>query len=243
MKTFIGTGLVGLACLVLAANASAMTILQGEGSAVTTVDRFANFDSLTVNNTSELDIYAENGLGITTANQNWGADPPTPPFVLNPFHIEPVPTAFYADAWENLEWVTIQTTDSKPIYGLEFMYGNTWTTGDLSGVPPYSPWGRSDATFEFQEWRGGAMVDTGSQTFLALGTVVGFYDPAGFEQLLVRATSNLSGVPNSQALALDNLKVQLEPVPEARIDAMLAVGFGVLAVMGCRRKLEEVSAA
>jgi hypothetical protein len=42
---------------------------------------------------------------------------------------------------------------------------------------------------------------------------------------------------------LDNLKVQLEPVPEARIDAMLAVGFGVLAVMGRCRKLEEVSAA
>jgi len=236
MKYFLSISVISLTCLAFAAPTSAMEIQYGAGSAVTTVDRFANFDSLTITNSMELDAYAENALSITTGNQNWGADPPAAPFVLNPFHIEPTPTAFYAGAWENLQWVTIQTTDSRPIYGLEFMYGNTWTTGDLSGVPPYSPWGISDATFEFQEWRGGTMVATGSQTFLALGTIVGFYDQGGYDQLLVRATSSLSGVPNSQALAMDNLQVQLSPTTIPEPSTMLLVG-GALTCLGLFRRL------
>ena len=155
--------------------------------------------------------------------------------MLNPFHIVPTPPAFYAGAWENLTWVTIQTVDSKPIYGLEFMYGNTWTTGDLSGNPPYSPWGRDDATFEFQEIRGGNVVDSGSQKFLALGTIVGFYDPDGFDRLLVRATSDLSGAPNSQALALDDLRVQLAPTGVAEPASVVLLTIGLVAIGFSRR--------
>jgi hypothetical protein len=215
------------ACLVSNANVFAGVGLSfGTGSAVTSVDRQATFSTLTITNTQELDIYFENGLSITTANQNWGADPPAPPYTLNPFHILPQPTAFYAGAWENMEWVNIQTTDSKRIYGLEFMYGNTWTTGDLSGNPSYSPWGINDATFEYQEWRGGTMVDSGGVANLPLATIVGFADSAGFDQFLVRATSARSGNPDSNAIAFGYMKAQLTAVPEP---GSLVVWAGVVA--------------
>ena len=204
---------IGAVCFLSNQNVFDLTLSFGTGSAVATVDRAATFPTLTIANTSELGAYSENGLSITTGNQNWGADPPPAPYVLNPFHIDPTPSNFYAVAWANAEWVTIQTTDAKPIFGLEFMYGNTWTTGDLSGNPPYSPWGRYDATFEYQEWRGGTMVDSGSVAFLGLATIVGFYDSAGFDQLLVRATTASNGSTN--AIALANVSAQLSAVPLA----------------------------
>lgn len=196
------------ACVVFGDRAYAVTTQTvGAGSAVTTLDRAATFDSLTSVNVVHLDIYSEGGLSITTSGDSWAADLTSAP-TLDPFHgVNGTDRAFYAIAWGNNDWVTIQTTNLASIHGLEFMYGNTWTTGDIYG--PY-PWGNHGAALEWQTWKNGSLVSSGIVTpILEMGTIIGFSDAAGFDQLLVRSTIASSGDPTLQAIALDNLQVQL----------------------------------
>jgi len=213
----------------LCAGAGHATTIQteGAGSAVTSVDRSATFDSLTSSNAVNLDTYQEGGLSITTASTSWGEDPTLA--TLDPFHgANGADRAFYAMANGSDTWVTIATTDAQKIFGVEFMYGNTWTTGDIYG--PY-PWGNHDAILEWQTLdQNGNVISSGSVgggPLLEMGTIVGFYDPNGFTSLQVQAT-----LPNQtvQALALDNLKVQLQPVPEPSTLWLLGLGAGFLGI-------------
>jgi hypothetical protein len=63
------------------------------------------------------------------------------------------------------------------------------------------------------EWRtlnNGVAVSSGQigpSPTLPVGTVLGFYDSVGFDQLLVRCRIENSASPNLQALAMDNLVV------------------------------------
>jgi hypothetical protein len=106
----------------------------------------------------------------------------------------------------NYDWVTIQTNDGRKIYGLEFLYGNGWTTGQLNG--PY-PWGNDFAYLEWKSLVGGKVVSSGQVNPISVGTVVGFKDPNGFDQLMVRAPHPNAVNPNFQELAIDNLEVAL----------------------------------
>jgi hypothetical protein len=218
----------------LVAHGNAATIESlGDGSAVTRTDRAATFDLLTRYNTVNLDTYAEQSLKITTASTSWGEDPALA--LMDPFHgTNHGDKAFYATANGSDTWVTIRTTDARPIFGLEFNYANTWTTGDVYG--PY-PWGDAAALLEWQSWKGGALVSAGSfQNFgLPMGTRVGFYDALGFDRLLVRATV---GDPKLQAIALDNLAVQLTalpaPVPELATTSLYGMGLSLLGLCALR---------
>jgi len=210
--------IIGGACVGFVGRANGETIQTlGAGSAVTSIARSATFDALTSTNVVHLDTYSEGGLSITTSGDSWAADWESPGWAdrLDPFHLPNwTDRAFYAIAWGNNDWVTIQTTpDSLGISGLEFMYGNTWTTGDIYGQ---YPWGNQNAIVEWQTWVGDTMVSSGTvgdAQILALGTILGFNDPGGFERLLVRSTIANSGDPNLQAIALDNVHVQLVPEP------------------------------
>jgi hypothetical protein len=198
----------------LAAGTLCAATLQtiGADSAVALVDRSATFDSLNSTNTQELGNYSEGGLSITTGNQSWAADPPLAAR-LDPFHGAAAPDrGFFCVAWENLEWTSIRTTNRAVIHGIEFVYGNGWTTGDIFGQ---YPWGNSDAVLVWQTWQAGTNVSSGSVPFLAMGTIVGFYDPAGFDELLMKATSTASGDTNLNALALDNVSAMLTNIPPA----------------------------
>lgn len=57
----------------------------------------------------------------------------------------------------------------------------------------------------------------GPVPLLQPGTVLGFFDPTGFDQLLVRATIAGSGDPTLQAIALDAVQVMLTNRPPAPI--------------------------
>lgn len=227
---------IGATCLVFSGAGIASTIqTEGSGSAVTSVGRSATFDSMTSSNAVNLDTYAENGLSITTASTSWGEDPTLAP--LDPFHgANGADHAFYAMANGSDTWVAIQATDSKKIFGVEFMYGNTWTTGDIYG--PY-PWGNNNAVVNWQTWSGGSMVSSGTiggGPLLQMGTILGFYDPAGFDTLLVDATIPNYPGPYLQAIALDNLNVQLAPVPEPETYALMLTGLGFVGAMARRSK-------
>jgi hypothetical protein len=63
---------------------------------------------------------------------------------------------------------------------------------------------------------------------MEMGTILGFFDPAGFDRLLLRCTSAASGDPNLQALALDNLRVDLHP---HNIPAVSGFGLGLIVVL------------
>ena len=191
----------------------ATTQTQGPGSAVSSVDLSATFDALNATTVVHLENFTEGTLKVTTSADSWAAD-----FAmaasLDPFNgATGVDRGFYAISSGNNDWVTIQTTNLALIHGVEFIYGNTWTTGNSQ-----QPWGNPNAVVEWQTWRNGVLVSTGAvgATFqLQLGTVLGFYDPAGFDQLLVRATISSSGDPTLQAIALDSLNVMLTNRPPA----------------------------
>jgi hypothetical protein len=197
-------------CLCVSSALAETTPTLGDGSAVSLIARQATFDGLTyLHNGTSLSDYTEHQLFIGTSGDSWvGAGPTSPPF-FNPFHLglDPATQAFYFPYEGSTEWTVIRATDSRLIFGLEFLYGNGWTTGDIYGVP----WGNSTAFLEWKTFRQGALVSTGVQglnQMLMVGTVVGFCDPDGFDQLQVRCRIANSFDPNLQALALDDLKVQ-----------------------------------
>ena len=204
------TAILAGAWLMIHTGASAETTQTiGAGSAVVSIDRAATFDPLIVNGTP-LSDYTEDRLVIATEGDSWVGD--GYPTVFDPFHgANDTDHAFYFPYGGSPDWVRIHTTDSKPIFGIEFMYGNGWTTGD-----PYGqyPWGNHDAVVEWQTWANGALVSSGLigvSPILEMGTIVGFYDPVGIDELWVKCTISNSYPPDYQALALDNLHVQLCP--------------------------------
>lgn len=216
-------------CLPLTPPLNAATLqTYGPGSAVSSVDRSANFDQLTSVNIVHLENYTDSGLSITTSADSWAADL-NMSALLDPFHgANGADRAFYAISAGNQDWVTIQATNLAVTHGIEFMYGNTWTTGDAQ-----YPWGNANAVLEWQTWLNQALVSTnvvGPTPLLNMGTVIGFYDPAGFDQLLIRATISTSGDPTLQAVALDHLNVMFTNQPPAPV--IYGSDFGIAPATG-----------
>ncbi len=206
---------------------AATTPTIGPGSAVSVADRFDNFDALDYNGRgTPLSDYQSNGLYVrTNGNSYYGDDfygriQPSLTY-FNPFHlIGDVPVGYsyypagggfyfpYDGDFGNTDWVSISATDAKRIYGVEFLYGNGWTTGAIYG--PY-PWGNDSAVLDWKTYNGNTLVSSGTFGPWAVGNVLGFSDPTGFDRLMIRCTHPNSGDPNLEELALDNLLVQLHP--------------------------------
>lgn len=214
LRTIVWLLLAGACCLTVGRAVTVQTI--GAGLAVSVVERMATFDALNATNTGELGNYQEGGLSVTTGNQSWGADPPLAA-KLDPFHGATAPDrGFFCVAWENTEWTSIRTTNRAAMHGVEFVYGNGWTTGDIYGQ---YPWGNSGAVLLWQTWRNGTNVSSGSVGdlgMLPVGTVVGFYDASGFDELTMKAIMPVNGT-NVNALALDNVNVMLTNTPPAPV--------------------------
>jgi hypothetical protein len=250
--TSIGFVMVAMACIAFGNEAVAATFQTfGPGSAVTSFDRSTNFDDLDfAHNGTPLSDYQTNGLSVTTNGNSYYGDntvgqigidgiiTSNSPY-FNPFHLTSasgpgesyinVGGGFYFPydgSLGNTDWITIQTIDAMPIYALEFLYGNGWTNGDIFGP---LPWGSNNAVLEWQTYRANSLVSSGFVT-TNVGTVIGFSDLNGFDQLRVRATAN--SIPaDLQELALDNLNVQLV-VPEPSTMALATLGG--LALLGSK---------
>ncbi len=232
---------LGGVLLAIAACAGAATVqTEGAGSAVSIVDRATTFDDLDyTHNGTTLSDYSSNGLYVRVDGDSFAGNGPASWPYLNPFHINSPgspPGAYYYPgggfSCPNLGsygWVTIETTDATTIYGVEFLYGNGWTTGDIDGSLTGYPWGNAGAYVEWQTLRAGTVVSSGQigpDPVLNLGVVLGFFDPDGFDQLLVRCRHPNSYDPALQVLAMDDLNVQLT-VPEPATLALLAALSGV----------------
>ena len=224
---------VGACVLISGAVSATTTQTFGDGSAVEFVDRSATFDGLDyLHNGTPLSDYTEDMLKIGTEGDSFTGEGPSVQPYANLFHIpmDPATQAFYYPYGGNSTWVTIEATDQKKIYALEFLYGNGMATGDLYSVP----WGNTNGYVDWQTLSGGSIVSSGQigpNPILPLATVLGFTDPNGFDQLQVMCRI---GGSSHQALALDNLKVQMTPVPEPSTLLALGSALGIFAAM--RRK-------
>jgi hypothetical protein len=209
--------------LLVAPVCAGTTQTLGQGSAVVTADRSATFDALNyAGRETPLSDYQTNGLFVrTNGNSYYGDDARGTVFTVgipfNPFHLTNALDYSYADVGGgfyfpydagpgNFDWVTIQTNDGRKIYGLEFLYGNGWTTGNITG--PY-PWGNSLAYLEWKTFVGATVVSSGIAERVPVGMVVGFSDPNGFDSIMLRAPHPTSVDPNFQEIAMDNLNVAL----------------------------------
>lgn len=218
-------------CATLAGVSAGLTTQTlGDGSAVTSIDRVATFDTLTyIHNGTALSDYSEDSLFVRTSGDSFSGFGPGQPPYFNPFHtaLDPATQAFYYPDGGSQESVTIETTDSQPMFALEFLYGNGWTTGDIYGVP----WGNDNAWVTWQTFKGANLVSSGQvgpDPLLPVGTVIGFVDPDGFDRLVMRCQIANQNDPTVQALALDDLHVQVTPVPEPASLMLLGLGSVLL---------------
>jgi hypothetical protein len=172
----------------VASTQAATVLTTGAGSAVTRVDRLATFDSITRDHI-DLSAYTEDGLSIAVPNQS---------AVGHDFFGTGVLTALYYGRGGDTSFVTIKTTDATEIFGLEFLFGH----------------GFSDSTnvdLGWETWNDGMLVSSGVLDDPAKGTVVGWSDTGGFDELRVGAGHGPYSFGDQQAIALDNVRVELIP--------------------------------
>jgi hypothetical protein len=191
----------------------------GSGSAVSAADYAADFNAFTDTNLSN---YTEDGLSVTTVGFDY--------YTFDPFGGAGDGSSFFYPAGAtNGNWVTIETTDLAPIGGVEFLYGNGWTNGLFDSAGNYL-FGLDTAVLYWQTLNGG-VVDSSGSVVLDVGTVVGFSDPTGFDELQVSATRGPGATPGVNALALDNLVVQLAPPPAVADGGGCELTFALGAVL------------
>jgi hypothetical protein len=221
---------------------SETTFSYGEGSAVASIDLSTTFDQLDfAHNGTALSDFSTSGINVSTNGNSyygdnaWGVINSSSTY-FNPFHLAgdhaysyaPVGGGYYFaydGEFGNSDWVTISLSTRAKMYGVEFLYGNGWTTGDIYGTNTGYPWGNSSAFLEWKTYSVGKLVSSGTagvDSSVMVGEVVGFSDPNGFDQLMVRCTTPGNG--NLQELALDNLNVQTSAVPEPSAMVLLALG-------------------
>lgn len=184
---------------------AAVTQTIGAGSAITVIDRSATFAPITTSG-MDLSAYSENQLSITVPDSSYVG--------FDAFGGGDVTQIFYGSGG-NTSYVTINTTDNVPIRGVEFLIGNGNFTSATNVV--------------WEAWKAGSLV--GSGTFVTpWGTVVGWNDPSGFDELRVGAWGGgaYTAFGQEQAIAIDNVNVQITPRAPVQIPTLSEWGMIIL---------------
>lgn len=211
MKNNLIFALAFVACLAAPTLSQAAVVQStGAGSAVTTVDASANFES--VNALSGLN-YTENGLFFTRTGLNSnpcgyaGCSGHSGFAGFSGNYMYGVGEGYY----------TIAATGTNTFSGLEFAFG--------------SGFGGTSAAGAWQAYNNAALVGSGTFTGL-FGSTIGFSDVAGFDEL--RYTGSFFGF---SAPAFDTVRAQYvttQAVPEPA--SMALFGLGLAALAGLRRR-------
>ncbi|MEM6374026.1 MAG: VPLPA-CTERM sorting domain-containing protein [Pseudomonadota bacterium] len=205
----------------LSGAASAATMVTtGAGSAVTTADRTATFDSLITSNLN-LSGYSEDGLNVTVNDVSF-----TPFDPFNGMGGGPN-SGFHYGRGGNASFVTISSATNEIFSGVEFRVGN----GNFS----------STSNVVWETLLNG--VSVGSGTFsTATGGFVGWTDTGGFDTLRVGAAGNFyTAFGQSQSIALDDLSAQVRdmtpPIPLPAGGLLLLSGLAGVAALKRRKGL------
>jgi hypothetical protein len=221
-------GLLSLLCFMLPGSlrAGTVTVFMNSTGAVASADRSATFDSVTTG--TSLTSYSEDGLlfSIPGATAFEGFTPAPAGFSGN----------FFYPSGGSLNPLTITTTDSALLYGIQFFLGSGFSSQDPAGAL---------LPIAYQLSLGVNVL--GSGTFDAVqtstGYLVGFRDPSGFGTLTI---TNCGVDPctlgSVNAIAIDNVTADitapLTTVPEPTSLMLLGTGLLGLMALAARSKRE-----
>lgn len=219
MKKLLVGMATGAILTMLTVQAEAVPVFStGAGNSVTVANYSATFN--TIGTGSPLLNYTEDNLIVSVNTTAWSGFSPGPGFDAN----------FHYGRGGNYSYVSISTADSQEISGLEFLLGSGFANGGGSG---YLGW---------QVYNDATLVGSGNSDLMQAGTVVGWKDSDGFDELRVAFFNGSSDTFGAfQAIALDNLKVQTvsspaSPVPEPATMLLFGTGIAGLAAVARRKK-------
>lgn len=204
----------GVLAVGAAMQAQAVPLLtSGAGSVVDTADRTATFNGLASGHS--LNPYTEGGLVLRAndvAYTDFDADGASSQFSGGYFYADGGINGFYA----------LTTSLSELMFGVEFALGSGYFS-DLSD---------GNSSILWQTYRGGLLTGSGSGLY-ALGTIVGIGDDDGFDRLLL---ANDQAGQSINALAMDNLRVDLSPVSVPEPGTLALFGLGLVGLAAMRRR-------
>ena len=228
MKSFRYWLLTAVALTPVGAWEAQASVVQsvGSGSAVTSVDRSATFDSITTNGI-DLASYAEGLLSITVPDISFVGSS------FNPF-LDFTSTRLHYGDGGNTDFVTLRGTDSAVFSGLEMKVG--------LGL------GGPDTRVSWETYLTGSLTGFGTFT-VAKGTIAGWADDmTGFDELRVIGDDGSLINPSLdfgdfQAIALDDVDVQLRsagviPEPTTSVVWLLLGCIGITFSTWRRRRRE-----
>ena len=178
-----------LLCL-LGSNAHASLVFSTT-QVVTSADRVATFDSLETNGLS-LANYSESSLSVSVSNFNYQGFEAFGPGDTRS-------TGFYYEDAGNNDYVSIRGTDNAAFTALDFLLGD----GHGNSI--------ANTNLQWQAFLGGELIGAGVESGVAKGSVVGWYDVLGFDELRVAAGSAKlePGFGLHQSIAIDDLRAEL----------------------------------
>jgi hypothetical protein len=227
MLSRFAAAVVAICAMLGPSSISAATIQTfGSGSAVTSIDATANFES---NASLFSNPYTENGLvftrvGLTLNNNGCGfagcGGAATFPGTSGNY--------FYGSTTSSGGYIEIDT--ALTFTALEFVFG--WS------VPHAVVW---------ETLLDGNVVGSGSLTGIAGGTIFGFANTTGFDELRIAssATGSVSFNSGDSSPSIDTVRAQFAvgAVPEPSTWAMMILGFSGVGYMTYRRRKVAALAA
>ncbi len=201
------------------ATAGAVTMFSS-GATVDVATRTATFDSLTSNGI-DLSAYTENMMMFSVNDISYqGFNAFTPG--------DGRTTGFHYGSGGNNSYVTITATDNSVFGAFDFLLGD--------GQNPQP----TNVTWE--AYLNGVLTGSGLESGVARGTVMGWYDLFGFDELRVAAASSETspGWGNHQSIAIDDFRagsaLASNPVPVPAALPLFGTGLAIMGIIGWRRK-------
>ena len=225
LRSVIGAAM-GLSLIGIAASANAAPMFTtGIGSAVSSADRSATFDSVT--DGQDLSNYSEDGLRLAKPGDALCQPGSGCHFIFTGRYGFSGGHMYTGDSGI----LSIGTTDASKIVGLELLLGSGSISGDTTGY--------------WEIYSNSILIGSGSIPQFAFPQVIGFSDPSGFDELRIGMTSSATP-PTSfgfdNVVAVDNVTAQLSStvqVPEPATLTLFTLGLVGLGFTAFRRRCAQ----